>query len=117
MTEKSASFLQFLNGQEICQISFGMYDLAFSWGNGGISCRGRVLYEPSEGAGTVWTEGHPFDAVPVLRLLKQTIKAFDSPSDGALTLHFSNGDRLTLTREDGPEAFIIHQPGVPIIVG
>jgi hypothetical protein len=117
MTEQNASLLQFLKGQEICQIGFGMYDLQINWGNGGLSCTGRVLYEPSEGAEIVWTEGHPFDAVPVLRLLKETVEAFDSPSEGALTLKFSNGDRLTVARENGPEAFTIHHSGMPTIVG
>jgi hypothetical protein len=117
MSDKSVSFLQFLKGQEICQIAFGMYDLQMNWGNGGLSCTGPVLYEPSEGAEVVWTEGHPFDAVPVLRLLKQTVAAFDSPSEGVLILQFSNGDPLTVAREDGPEAYTIHHSGMPIIVG
>jgi hypothetical protein len=43
----------------------------------------------------VWTEGHPFDAVPVLRLLQQTIEACDGSSEGEVRLRFSNGDRLT----------------------
>jgi hypothetical protein len=60
---------------------------------------------------------HPFDAVPVLRLLKQTITAFESSSDGVLVLLFSNGDRLTITHENGPEAYTIRQSGKPIIVG
>ncbi len=77
MNHQSASHLQFLKGQEICQIAFGMYDLQFNWGNGGLSCTGRVTYAPSEGSEIVWTEGHPFDAVPVLRLLQQTIEACD----------------------------------------
>jgi|ERR1700719_2090010 len=117
MSDPNASLLQFLNWQEICQIAFGMYDLQINWGNGGLSCSGRVLCEPSEGAGVVWTEGHPFDAVPVLRLLKQTVEAFDSPSEGTLALKFSNGDRLIVTRKNGPEAFTIHHTGMPIIVG
>jgi len=117
MNDPSASFLQFLKGQEICQIAFGMYDLQINWGNGGLSCTGRVLYEPSEGAEVVWTEGHPFDAVPVLRLLQQTVEEFDNPAEGVLRLQFSNGDRLTVAREDGPEAFTIHHSGKPIIVG
>ncbi len=100
MTER-ASLLGFLKGQEICQIAFGMYDLQFNWGSGGLSCTGRVPYEPSEGAEVVWTEGHPFNAVPVLRLLKQMIEAFESPSHGLLILRFSNGDQLTVTRENG----------------
>lgn len=68
MNDPSESFMRFLKGQEICQIAFGMYDLQINWGNGGLSCTGRVLYEPREGAEVVWTEGHPFDGVPVLRL-------------------------------------------------
>jgi hypothetical protein len=117
MSAANASFLQFLKGQEICQIAFGMYDLQINWGNGGLSCAGRVLYEPSQGAEVVWTEGHPFEAVPVLRLLKKTIEAFDSPSEGVLILQFSNGDRLTVARENGLEAFTIHHSEMPIIVG
>jgi Family of unknown function (DUF6188) len=117
MSDPNPAFLQFLKGQEICQIAFGMYDLQINWGNGGLSCTGRVLYEPSEGAEVVWTEGHPFDAVPVLRLLMQTVEAFDSPSEGTLALKFSNGDRLTVTRENGLEASTIHHTGMPIIVG
>src|SRR5207244_11023672 len=66
MNDQSASVLQFLKGQEICQIAFGMYDLQINWGNGGLSCTGRVIYTPSAGGEVVWTEGHPFDAVPVL---------------------------------------------------
>ena len=66
MNDQSASALQFLKGQEVCQIAFGMYDLQFNWGDGGLSCTGRVIYTPSNGAEVVWTEGHPFDAVPVL---------------------------------------------------
>ena len=31
MNHQSASHLQFLKGQEICQIAFGMYDLQFNW--------------------------------------------------------------------------------------
>lgn len=109
--------MQFLKGQEICQIAFGMYDLQINWGNGGLSCIGRVVLETSAGDKVVWTEGHPFDAVPVLRLLQQTIEGFDSSSEGVLTLQFSNGDRLTVSHDDGPEAFTIHHPGHPIIVG
>ena len=108
MNDQSASVLQFLKGQEICQIAFGMYDLQINWGNGGLSCTGRVIYTPSAGGEVVWTEGHPFDAVPVLRLLQQTIEAFDGSSEGELRLRFSNGDRLTVAREDGPEGFTIH---------
>jgi len=62
-------------------------------------------------------EGHPFDAVPVLRLLQQRIESFDGSSEGELRLRFSNGDRLTVARDDGPEGFTIHQVGQPLIVG
>lgn len=117
MNDERASVLQFLKGQEICQISFGMYDLQFNWGDGGLSCTGRVIYAPSTGAGAVWTEGHPFDAVPVLRLLKQTIEGFEGSSEGELKLQFSNGDHLTVARDHGPEGFTIHQVGHPLIVG
>jgi len=65
----------------------------------------------------IWTEGHPFDAVPLLRLLKLTSEGFESPSGGVLLLQFSNGDRLAITPENGFEAFTIHQSGQPIIVG
>ena len=78
-----------------------MYDLQINWGNGGLSCSGRVLYEPREGVEVVWTEGHPFNAVPLLRLLQQTVEEFDTPAEGVLRLKFSNGDRLTVERDDG----------------
>jgi hypothetical protein len=117
MNHQSASHLQFLKGQEICQIAFGMYDLQINWGDGGLSCTGRVIYAPKEGGEVVWTEGHPFDAVPVLRLLQQTIEGFDNSSEGELKLQFSNGDRLTVARAGGPEGFTIHQPGQLLIVG
>ena len=117
MNDQSTSVLQFLKGQEICQIAFGMYDLQINWGDGGLSCTGRVTYTPSDGVEIVWTEGHPFDAVPVLRLLQQTIEAFDGSSEAELRLRFSNGDRLTVTHDDGPEGFTIHQVGQPLIVG
>jgi hypothetical protein len=118
MNDKSTSCLQFLKGQEICQIAFGMYDLQINWGrHGGLSCTGRVTYAPSAGSEIVWTEGHPFDAVPVLRLLQQTVEACDRSSEGELRLRFSNGDRLTVARGDGPEGFTIHQIGQPLIVG
>ena len=84
MRDDATSLLKFLKGQEICQVAFGMYDLQINWGNGGLSCTGRVTFEPSEGGEVVWTEGHPFDAVSALRLLKQTVEAFDSPSEGVL---------------------------------
>ena len=74
MNNPNSSGLRFLKGPEICQIAFGMYDLQVNWGSGGLSCTGRVIYVPSTGGKTVWTEGHPFDAVPVLRLLQQTIR-------------------------------------------
>jgi hypothetical protein len=93
MNDPSESFMRFLKGQEICQIAFGMYDLQINWGNGGLSCTGRVLYEPREGAEVVWTEGHPFDGVPVLRLLQQTVEEIDNSSEGVLRLQFSNADR------------------------
>ena len=109
--------MRFLKGQEICQIAFGVYDLQINWGDGGLSCTGRVTYTPSNGVEIVWTEGHPFDAVPVLRLLQQTIEAFDGSSETELRLRFSNGDRLTVARNDGPEGFTIHQVGQPLIVG
>jgi hypothetical protein len=54
-----------LKGQEVCQIAFGMYDLQINWGGGGLSCTGRVIYTPSAGGEVIWTEGHPFDAIPV----------------------------------------------------
>jgi hypothetical protein len=117
MSDQSESVLQFLKGQEVCQIAFGMYDLQINWGNGGLSCTGRVIYTPSIGDEVVWTEGHPFDAVPVLHLLQQTIEAFDRASEGDLRLRFSNGDCLTVARDDGPEGFTIHQIGQPLIVG
>jgi hypothetical protein len=117
MSDQSASVLHFLKGQEVCQIAFGMYDLQFNWGDGGLSCTGRVIYTPNNGAEVVWTEGHPFDAVPVLRLLKQTIEAFDGSSESELKLQFSNGDRLTVAGDDGPEGFTIHHVGQPLIVG
>jgi hypothetical protein len=117
MNDPSGVSMRFLKGQEICQIAFGMYDLQVNWGNGGLSCTGRVIYEPSTGTEVVWTEGHPFDAVPVLRLLQQTIEEFEVPSEGVLRLQFSNGDRLTIARETGPEGFTIHHSGEPIIVG
>ena len=117
MSDQSATVLQFLKGQEICQIAFGMYDLQINWGNGGLSCTGRVIYKPNAGVEVVWTEGHPFDAVPMLRLLQQTIQAFDGSKEGELSLRFSNGDRLTVTRDDGPQGFTIHQVGHPLIVG
>lgn len=117
MNHNSASHLQFLKGQEICQIAFGMYNLQINWGDGGLSCTGRVTYAPNAGGEVVWTEGHPFDAVPVLRLLQQTIKAFDNSPEGELKLQFSNGDRLTVAHDDGPEGFTIHQVGQPLIVG
>ena len=117
MTNQNASAMQFIKGQEICQIAFGMYDLQFNWGDGGLSCTGRVVYAPSTGGEVVWTEGHPFDAVPVLRLLQQRIESFDGSSEGELRLRFSNGDRLIVARDDGPEGFTIHQVGRPLIVG
>ena len=117
MSHPSASALQFLKGQEVCQIAFGMYDLQINWADGGLSCTGRVIYTPSTGAEAVWAEGHPFDAVPTLRLLEQRIEAFDGSSDGELKLRFSNGDRLTVARGDGPEGFTIQQVGQPLIVG
>lgn len=78
---------------------------------------GRVIYTPSGGTKVVWTEGHPFDAVPVLRLLKQTIEACDGSSEGELKLRFSNGANVTVSRDDGPEGITIHQVGQPLIVG
>jgi hypothetical protein len=117
MGDQSDSVLQFLKGQEVCQIAFGMFDLQINWGDGGLSCTGRVIYTPSNGSEVIWTEGHPFDAVPVLRLLQQQIEAFDGSSEGELRLRFSNGDRLTVARDDGPEGFTIHQVGQPLIVG
>jgi len=117
MSGQKASDRKFLKGQEVCQIAFGMYDLQINWSDGGLSCTGRVIYTPSTGGEVVWTEGHPFDAVPVLRLLQQTIEAFDGSSDGQLKLRFSNGDRLTVARDDGPEGFTVHQVGQPLIVG
>jgi hypothetical protein len=117
MDDQSVSSLQFLKGQEICQIAFGMYDLQINWGNGGLSCTGRVIYAPSAGGEIVWTEGHPFDAVPVLHLLQQTIEEYDGSSEGGLRLRFSNGDRVTVARDDGPEGFTIHHSGQPLIVG
>ena len=97
MSGQKASDLKFLKGQEVCQIAFGMYDLQINWSDDGLSCTGRVIYTPSTGGEVVWTEGHPFDAVLVLRLLQQTIEAFDGSSDGQLKLRFSNGDRLTVS--------------------
>jgi hypothetical protein len=117
MNSRNASILQFLKGQEICQVAFGIYDVQLNWGNGGLSCTGRLTYFPSAGAGTVWTEGHPFDAVPTLRLLQQTIEAIDDSVEGELHLQFSNGDRLTVARNNGPEGFTINHPGQGIIVG
>ena len=117
MTDQRASVLQFLKGQEICQIAFGIYDLQINWGNGGLTCTGRLRYEPADGTAAIWTEGHPWDAVPLLRLLKQTISAFDRPSEGELALLFSNGDRLAITPEDGFESFTINHKDKPIIVG
>lgn len=117
MSDQSATVLQFLKGQEICQIAFGIYDLQFNWGDGGLSCTGRVVYKPSAGVEVIWTEGHPFDAVPMLRLLQQTIEALDGSSEGELSLRFSNGDRLIVAHDDGPEGFTIHQVGQPLIVG
>jgi hypothetical protein len=117
MPNHSASVLRFLKGQEICQIAFGMYDLQINWGDGGVSCTGRVIYTPTVGGEVLWTEGHPFDAVPILRLLQQTIESFDGSSEGELRLQFSNGDRLIVARDDGPEGFTIHQVGQPLIVG
>lgn len=84
--------MRFLKGQEICQIAFGMYDLQVNWGNGGLSCTGRVIYEPSTGTEIVWTGGHPFDAVPVLRLLQQTIEEFE-----VRPKVFSDSNSLTVT--------------------
>jgi hypothetical protein len=117
MNDESVSLLQFLKGQEICQIAFGMYDLQIDWGNGGLSCTGRVVYTASVGGEIVWTEGHPFDAVPVLHLLQQTIEEYDGSSEGELRLRFSNGDRVTVARDNGPEGFTIHHSGQPLIVG
>jgi hypothetical protein len=117
MSNTDSSFLQFLKGQEICQIAFGTYDLQINWGSGGLTCTGMLLYEPADGRAASWTEGHPFDGVPLLRLLKQTISEFESASEGVLWLQFSNGDQLTITPEHGFESFTIHQQGQPIIVG
>jgi hypothetical protein len=71
--------MQFLKGQEICRIAFGMYDPQINWGNGGLSCTGRVVFEPSTGEKIVWTEGHPFVAVPLLHLLQKTIAGLIVP--------------------------------------
>lgn len=57
MTNQNASVMQFIKGQEICQIAFGMYDLQFNWGDGGLSCTGRVVYAPGTGGEVIWTEG------------------------------------------------------------
>jgi len=56
---QSLALLQFLKGQEPCQIAFGMYDLQINWGDGGLSCIGRVIYAPSAGGEVVWNEGYP----------------------------------------------------------
>lgn len=76
-----------------------------------------VTYASNAGEEVVWTERHPFDAVPVLRLLHQTIEGFDNSSEGELKLKFLNGDRWTVARAGAPEGFTIHQPGQPLIVG
>ena len=117
MSSADSSVLEFLKGQEICQIGFGMYDLQINWGSGGLTCTGRLTFEPVDGVAAVWTEGHPLDGVPLLRLLKQTISEFESASEGVLWLQFSNGDQLTITPEHGFESFTIDQQGQPIIVG
>src|SRR5947208_15176952 len=81
MNDQSAWVLQFLKGQEICQIAFGIYDLQINWGNGVLSCTGRVISTPSAGGEFVWSEGHPFASVPLLRLVQQRVDAFDGLSD------------------------------------
>ncbi|HKF02862.1 MAG TPA: DUF6188 family protein [Candidatus Sulfotelmatobacter sp.] len=73
--------------------------------------RDQTVRVDGSGGEVVWTEGHPFDAVPLLRLLQQTIETFDGSLEGELRLRFSNGDRLTVARDDGPEGFTIHQVG------
>jgi hypothetical protein len=50
-------------------------------------------------------------------LLRQTIEACDGSSEGEVRLRFSNGDSLTVARDDGPEGFTIHQIGQRLIVG
>jgi hypothetical protein len=47
----------------------------------------------------------------------QTIEARDGSSEGGLRLGFSNGDHMTVSRDDGPEGFTIHQVGQPLIIG
>jgi len=79
MSHEASAFLEFMKGQEACQVAFGMFDLQLNWANGGLSCTGRLLYEPSEGDKSIWTEGNPYDAAPLLRLLKQTIEGFEGP--------------------------------------
>jgi hypothetical protein len=60
-----SAVLQFLKGQEICQIAFGMYDLQFNWGNGGLSCTGRVILRTEHRSRGRLDRGFtPFDAVP-----------------------------------------------------
>ena len=45
----------------------------------------------------------------LLRVLQQTIEAFDGSTEGELRLRFSNGDSLTIARDEGPEGFTIMQ--------
>jgi len=80
MSEEDAlvpSILQSIKREEICQVAFGRYDLQLNWGDGGFSCTGQLEYKSSNGEITMWTEGNPFDAVPLLRLLKQTIETIE----------------------------------------
>ena len=48
MRDEAASLVKFLNGLEICQVAFGMYDLQINWGNGGLSCGSRVAVTPRD---------------------------------------------------------------------
>jgi hypothetical protein len=109
--------LAFLIDKEICQICIGLYDVQFSWGNGGISVSHKFIYTPAGSAAEVtWTQGNPEDATSVVRLLKSSITSLNISEQQTLRLQFSNGDQLEIFEDERYESFSIQDGKNPTII-
>ena len=110
--------LGFLKGKEICQVCFGLYDVQFNYGNGGITVTGKFVFYSDEGhQPLIWKSAETEEAgrraavesALIISLLGTTVENVSWQKDGQLDLTFSSGAKLQMLNDDPRyEAYVIN---------
>jgi uncharacterized protein DUF6188 len=111
--------LNFLNGREVVPVAIGIYQIIFGFAEDvRISAYSQFGYFDGQQE-WIWTPrpGAAQIAARTVSLLGATIRSFEGQENGALSLVFSNRQRLTILDSSKEyESYDITRPGSTIVV-